>query len=267
VAGTAFMKMKKIFSILFLGLLVCCAQKAQSANLYSRQTTFPPLKLSQEDLKALISNIEIYVAKANSESVTTVVHQVEISDNEKTITYKGPAASLPFERLPEICYKLTYLYYLPYSEDSSVSQIQMNFDDYSRTLTVQGSQPEQVDGLFLLIQDDISKHISRFGGSGFRQSLVMLIYLFLIGMFFLFYYLHNNGWYIAFGIICGATVLLVGFFLLLQKILPGFALISGEVSWIRRYSAEIGFYGLIITLLVAIIPFLKTNKKRPKKNL
>jgi hypothetical protein len=257
--------MKKLFLIFLLGLLVCCTQKAQSANLYSRQTTFPPLKLSQEDLKALISNIEIYVAKANSESVTTVVHQVEISDGEKTITYKGSVASLPIERLPEICYKLTYFYYLPYSEDSSVSQIAMNFDDYSRTLTVQGSQPEQVDGLFLLIQDDISKHISRFGGSGFRQLFVMSIYFLVVGLGAFFYFLRRNGWYFLFGSICGAAILIVGFLLPLPKILPGFALISGEVSWIRRYSAEIGFYGLIITLLIASIPFLKIHKKHARK--
>jgi hypothetical protein len=257
--------MKTIFLITFLGLFICCEQKAKSANLYSRQTTFPPLKLSQEDLRALISNVEIYVAKANSESVTTVVHQVEISDGEKTITYKGAAANLPLERLPEICYKLTYLYYAKSLEDSPVSQIQMDFNDYSRTLTVQGSQPEQVDGLFLLIQDNILQHVSRFGGVGFRLIFGMSIYLVLIGLGSFFYYLHNNGWYFLIGSICGAAVLIGGFLLPIQKILPGFALISGEVSWIRRYSAEIGFYGLIITLLVAIIPFLKINKKRPRK--
>ena len=111
------MKMKNIFLSFFLGLFICCTQKAQAANLYSRQTTFPPLKLSQEDLKTLISNIEIYVAKANSESVTTIVFQVEISDGEKTAIYKGASASLQLERLPEICYKMTYLYFAKSSEE------------------------------------------------------------------------------------------------------------------------------------------------------
>lgn len=261
--------MKKLFFISLLGLFICCTQKAESANLYSRQATFPALKLSQEDLKTLMSNIETYTAKANSESVTTSLQQVEqhleISDGEKTITYKGVATTLPFERLPEICYDLTYSYYVMFSEDSPISQISMNFNDYSRTLTVQGSQPEQVDGLFLLIQDDILQHTSRFGGAGFRIlfTLSICILLFVAGA--LFSHLRQNWRYLALGSICAFTALIGGMVLSPNKFLPGFALISGEVSWIRRYSAEIGFYGLIITLLIAIVHLFKPEKRRPRK--
>jgi hypothetical protein len=42
----------------------------------------------------------------------------------------------------------------------------------------------------------------------------------------------------------------------LVHVFPGFAIYSVEVSLIRRYSAEIGFYGLVVGMVISLAPWL-----------
>jgi hypothetical protein len=90
----------------------------------------------------------------------------------------------------------------------------------------------------------------------------------LLGIFaYLLIHKHGSNWYLLTFLVFCYALLLIAPWAIPEHLIPGFALMSGEVSWIRRYSAEITFYGALIPLLISASMYLRNSVATPKEKV
>ena len=96
---------------------------------------------------------------------------------ECKLTFFDPDEMKNYERKPEVAYEFSYWYYYP---KGKISQVNLNFTDSSRRISIEGTDPNQIDALFSMLKEKIESRQSIFGGGFFRFFLFMGIFIFLI---------------------------------------------------------------------------------------
>jgi hypothetical protein len=153
--------MKQLLFVISLFLLLSSRQRIWSEEHYSRESHFSSIKLSQDDFRTLLSKIDDYMKSANPPSNSNVTHRIEVSEGERIINFSGSTANLRAASFPETCYQLSCTSFQESAahESNSIYEVQMYFNDLYRSLKVEGGQPDRVDGLFLLLRDELDKAV------------------------------------------------------------------------------------------------------------
>jgi len=244
------------FSFLFL-LTISTPAFCQSN--YSRYDTFRSLSFSYPELAGIIKDAEKFLQSVNGEpkNPRDVKKKIQIKKNGMQITFQTPDEMNTYEKKPEAAYEFSYFYY---NENGKISQVNLDFGDYMRKISIEGTDANQIDALFSLLKEKFEGRQSIFGGSIFRMVSFLGIFLFL------FLYV---TWTIDKGIkmilkgLVWAIATLIGLGILYFKfdLFQGTAIYSGDASFIVRRSADIGLWGFLIGIFSVLLTYYFSKKK------
>ena len=275
--------------LLFLLLAGSDLFAAEPEPQYTRTRQLPALKMSFTDMEVVIGKAAHLLADANKESKEAREAKAkEAKDGTKNLELlfpfrqSSPRESLtigtgPDEiqiaghsfpanaRLPKAAYAVSYSYSWA---DAPVSKLDLDLKDYSRRLSVSGTAVDQVEAITAALEGELSQR-SAMGGDTVRLNITMIAFFFFltVGVFIGAFCLHSGQWrYLGVPILClvGAVLLFV---LPLKEVFPGFAMYQGEPSWIAQNTPQIGFVGLIITIILSfVIAMLFSHRAAPPQN-
>jgi len=249
-----------IFSIIFLAVSSKILVASQE---FSLSTNLQPLKLSYNDIYATVEKISGFLKISNGydpnkpdpAALRLFTNSLTITAGESTILVNDDLQNINFSKYPEIAYELRYDYY-DSRPSNSITQVSIDLRDYSRTIKIAGNKPDQVEALFVMLKNDLGKHRVLFSGPTFRTWLLIFVVtlIWLPAWFFTapsspFF---KTGRFALLGMWCslvGIVLCLSIFFVPYPKFFSGFAVFTGEASWVKRFAAEISFYGLSLTVI------------------
>lgn len=251
----------KIFQIitLIIGLIVVLPVNASTE--ISRQSELHPLTITYDDLSTLLENLKGQLSKANigfqkdeHENIT-----LSISKDEDTVTINGWERITEIKGLPNPGRSLRFRYH---SYSAPVSDVELTFTDYSRTITVTGSDGAEVNGVYAYLKDNLGRQVNIFGGTLPRYFGGIL--LLLLGLISILYgnRIDKNGTiYKLLGLAIITSLILLPW----SEWLPGFAIYLGSASFVDRYVNTISLLGLISSFAIPALGYLFTRKRSQRK--
>lgn|GEM_PF-3726821 len=178
---------------------------------------------------------------------------MSVKAGELTVLAKDDLSQIDFSKYPNVAYSLDYNFYQA-GAGKAITQISIELSDYQRSIRVTGNKTDQVEALFMVLKNELNKHYA-FGGGEVRRSMALIFFLLTLPPFYFFgvpspFYkgkrLADLTRILA---VLYACFWISTFFTPYDKLFSGFAVFEGEVSFIKRYSAEMTFFGLAISLL------------------
>ena len=250
------------FCLLLLGTCTCPAF-AQSN--YSKTVEIPPLRISYAELQAVLDKGASLMSAANKSFHSLQREEMRLQERELRVSIWGHQLEGD-ARLPKTLDRFEYIAWT--GNAAPVSRLNLSFSSYSRTLSVEGQGPDQVEAVFIALRDELSKLSTSIGGPFFSALRVMLISILVFGLFFLV------AWWIWMQtrrrIIVAPTVLVLVLLVALiivpvGELLSGFAVVRGDAPFIMRYGADISFWGLLLAILgtgLSLIPLFLEKRGR-----
>jgi hypothetical protein len=264
-------------------LLGLVAAPSNSAT-YTKQADLAPLRVTYADLQDILDKAASLMQKAND--VTEFRHEsVRLDGKDHRVAISGHRFLTGEIKLPNRCESFFYdadptppafgpsdierirksLPLLPLPPNyPAITQVSLYFTNHSRSLTVSGESPEQVDALFAAIRDDLDGLSSNFGGEVFTLvSTYAILILTLIAGY------RANGWWrsrnrhdwrVAFSA-CTAAFAVV--FVISSGLFAGFSAVHGDASFMVRYGPQFGFWSFMIAAISPWVSMWRT--KEPQK--
>ena len=213
---------------------------------YSHERELPPLQMSVDDLEEILHETHSLIIKANGplKEGSFVYETIKVQNSGDEITL--PGASLVGDAIPKSVYAFTYSYN---QSDEPITSVEISLGDYYRRLSIKGEDFEQVEAITSLLEHHFQSHAVIFGGAGFRSGgSSMLFFLLEIPLVFSIAHIFATKQIKMAGVlICTLLLYVLLFTLPFNTLLPGFALYSGDASFLSRYGPEISFAGLLVT--------------------
>ncbi|TGM82433.1 hypothetical protein EHR01_06540 [Leptospira mtsangambouensis] len=225
-----------------------------SKTIYTKEYKIPPMRISYSDLQNLLNRIDSL--KDNAQVTKSNTYETMLMKNkEHSITIEN-SNIIPLEsNIPDQINSFSYNYFV--SGDASISRIDLNFDEYSRTLKISGSSPNKVDAAFYVLVNDIDKLSSNIGGYIFMMMIKTLCIIILSGLVYFILAIYKKlSKYSLLGISLFLTlVTYIIFFSPLDQLFSGFSAIKGDAQFLVRYGPIISFLGLLTSLFPIYNPF------------
>lgn len=252
---------KLIICLLLVGTYTC---PAFAQNNYSKIVEIPPLRISYAELQAVLDKGASLMSAANGSLHLLWHEEMRLQERELRVNKWGHRLEGD-ARLPKT---LDHFDYTAWTRDAPVTLLSLSFSNYSRTLSVEGQGPHEVDAVFIALRDELSKLSTSVGGPLFSVLRITLISVLALSLFFL------ASWWIwmetrpriILGPIVLVVVLLVALIILpIGDMLSGFVAVREDASFIVRYGAEISFWGLILGILgtgLSLIPLFLEKRSR-----
>lgn len=187
--------------------------------------------------------------------------EVSLYKSGQRVTISGHVLNAERARLPQTIDRFEYT--ASALEPAPLTRIEMSFYDFSRTLRVEGSSPDQVDALFSTLRDDLISASSLLGGTFQKSFIFSFLFVLLIANI-----IHTLiDWIkskkrpslppLVFSVIC----LIIISVLPVGEIFAGFSAIQGEASFMVRHGPVISFLGLVVSLAGILISYLLSKSK------
>src|SRR5437667_7888210 len=264
------MKMaRRILLLLFL-LASSNLSAAEPQPQYTRTRQLPALRMTFADMQVILDKAAHLMADANKEAAKKANEAKEGNGLQDLFLFsqRSPRETLTVGTGPDeiqiaghtfsgnahiskAAYALSYSYSWA---EAPVSKLELDLRDYARHLSVTGTAVDQVQAISAALEGDLSEH-SAIGGDNVRLNLVgaTVIVLLMSLTFGAAYCFLEKKWRFLGIPIFSLVGLILLFMLPLKDVFAGFALYEGEASWIVRYAPQIGFVGLIITIVLSLI--------------
>lgn len=238
---------------LSISIIFACLFWPALCGAYSYQKTaeLPPLKVTYDDVNQIFLSLRNQLlANPQPTQAGEVYEHIKITGGDLTIEKTGAFTFTKDDRLPEMAEDLIYSYS---NRGGSVNEIYIFLHDSNRTITVSGTSPDHVDATYAFLVNKLSEKAITMGGRKFRN--ISAIFLFLIA---------SALWNIPLWkkelpmfsrvalVICGIGIFISIFALPFNEWLPGFAIYTDTTSTIVKYSAEITFFGVILSIIFFI---------------
>lgn len=194
--------------------------------------------------------------------------ELDLQRGELRVRMSGHRLEQDRARLPQTLDRFEYT--ASTRDAAPVSRISLSFWDFSRTLSVEGQSPDQVDAVFSVLRDDLWKLSTLIGGPIFGSLRFMAMFLLGLGLLFL-----GSSWLqtcrrtLLAPILFVVALLIALVFLPIDDLLSGFTVVRGDASFMVRYGAEMSFWGLIIGVIglgLSLVPLLRQPGVREAKN-
>jgi hypothetical protein len=261
------MKTKLKYVLLILIFIFIHAKLATAAN-YSKNCKFSAVKLTYDDLRALLQRIHAIVPEDHND-LKYSINNLTLSDGKLQIDINidDNWEIQGLRRLPEAVFDLRYQLYRP---DRKIQRIEIKFSDYEREILVAGSDADLVDSAYDSLSGIIKEHTGLIGGAFFKMICGVL--LLILGTSLMARSLEaitkTNRRpvilsFIALLIIATAIILVFN-----HRWFPGFVIYAGPLSFAERYAPQIGLCGFIVAI-IGLIPFihsLRTSGRIQKVN-
>jgi hypothetical protein len=226
---------------------------------YSKSAELPAIHISTSDLQDLLQKAHSLLSAANASAKPKYVREtIKIGENNLSVDIGGH--DLGVGKIPKVFHSFEYSF--DSDGNASVARINIRLGDYSRALTVSGTNPDQVDAIFSGLRDEMERSATSFGGSGLRLGVGMITFVILFIALFVLAIAYFDGQKrdTLVPIVLILALLILLFVLPLNEMLTGFVAVSGDASFIVRYGPEISVAAFILGLLsfpFTLIPLLK----------
>jgi hypothetical protein len=231
---------------------------------YSRSKDLRPLKLSYDDLLALLSKAHSLLSTANgAEKGEYLEEAITIStgaDEMKIPGFSWPAST----RLPNAAYNVSYRYSW---SDARVSLLQLDLGDSYRKITVSGRALDQVEAICSSLERDMSERSTFVGGSSFRDLSGLILWTIFVNAFIWTgaYCIVQRRWRAIGMPLFSLLGLILLFTLPFDELFPGFAVYRGDASFLVRYAPHISFLGLVITTVAIPLSYFLAPRNRASR--
>lgn len=255
---SAFLKLAYLTGFFLISVLALPDSLAEIT--YEHSEEYPPLQLSYEDLRLVLGKARRLIQVANVASSSDNVDEslalegkgraIEINDLAKDVL---PAGS------PKAFHKIRYHFR---QSKAPISSVLLLFRDYKRDVYIEGTSSEQIDALAALL----SRELGRFGSvGGHDQRLIPMLVLLMVGATFvaaslILDFLSNKTRLLM--ALVGVVIFLIVTLCPWIDWMPGVAVFQGEASWLIRYGPQMGFFGLVLTIVGLVVGELR-HWRRP----
>jgi hypothetical protein len=210
-------------------LLATSVFTAHAQTNYSKTIELPPLRISLAQLQSILDKGASLMQAANG-STPLYRDEIDLSSGETKITIPGHRLEPDRARIPEEIDGFEYT--VSTRDPAPISRLQLRFDDYRRTLSVEGSSPDLVDASFAALRSELFALSNFFGGFVHRTFFyAILIALFVILLFVtlaVWERRHNNSIFIP--IVLSLCIIIAVLILLpINDFLAGFLVTKGEI--------------------------------------
>lgn len=234
---------------------------------YTKSSSLSPIRVTYDELEAVLSKASAFMASVNANTTTQpFTEKIMIEQGESKIEIPGHYFQTSELTLPKVARRFTYTASAYSLDNVPIISISLDFDDYRRTVKVEGRSPEQVDALFALLKNDLNGLSSAFGGWNFRilsGFTILTICISAVIVFVGIYFLKRNRRIVLPLVLSLLSIILLNI-LPFEQILAGFSVSKFDPSFVARYAPQISFWGLIISFLGIPISFILTMSRSPK---
>jgi hypothetical protein len=204
----------------------------------------------------MLDRVRGAIARANPPQSPPQVPQyvdesLRLSKGTYGVTFSRSFALADLDQGPSPADAINYSYT---ASQAPVSRVEVELMDHSRKVVVAGTDKNAVQDLTTILDSVLRDHSSRVGGTRLRGFIEGIT--FLLGMSLCIGGLTALGMFPRPGLVVtlvGATLIWLGWGDRLARLLPGVFLVRGDISFARRYSAEIGFYGFVLGIIGLVL--------------
>jgi len=242
-------------------LLIVFVFPANAQTTYAKKIELPPLRMSLNQLQAILGKGVTLMKAANGTSLM-VRDEMELGRRELKIKIAGNQLVTDRARIPD---PFDAFEYTGATRDPApIGRLELSFRDYSRTLSVEGESPDQVDALFAALRGELLPLSTTFGGSTFRNLISYTTYVILgsILLTLVIVWTFTRLHILLLPIVLIILIISAAILLPLDDIFAGFLVVRGEASFIVRYEAEITFASFIIAALMIPISLILILPRR-----
>ncbi|MQA66601.1 MAG: hypothetical protein GEU76_12000 [Alphaproteobacteria bacterium] len=262
----------KILLGLAFTLLVFSVDRAEGQETHTRTVQLCAIDVTYSDFSAFIDRVRSFRVEANRDLTRRLAEQDKYLSERESLTVQSKTSKFTLardfsksimHRGPEIADEVHYVF----TADSGrfpISEIFLRFGDYSRTAEVSGTIRNQVEGLVLIIEQQIQKFGCPYGGAAARMVLYIALYLFAMVLVFLpiaasaasenTYFSRISRMEVAIAFWVGAAMLIISIFVMpWDQWLAGTSIRVTKATFLERYAPEVGLIGMIFGMLSVVI--------------
>lgn len=255
---------------ILLALLATSGYPATAATTYSKTAELPPLRLSFSELQAILDKGAALMSAANS-SAPMWEDELQLRKGPIRVKIAGHRLDPEGARIPK---EIDFFEYTARTQPpASVTRLALSFQEYTRSLSVEGQSPEQVDALFSALRDDLSALSTSIGGALLKFFLLIPVPIALtVALLSLCYNQYQarpqrraNDRRIRRRILQRALIcfILLSMWVVLpiDDIFAGFSAVRGEASFVVRYGPQISLSSLVLGVSAMLIPPLFAGER------
>ena len=162
--------------MLFAGAFSLYAMPASAQHMFTRNVTLCAVDMNFADLVGFIDRIREFHKNANRDfQHSRMREKLTLEDKITKLELTTDISVKALEQGPKIAARLWY--YMSRHDDAPISNIDLTFSDYERKLTIAGTDRDLVNGLSLMVEEEIKKTGCSFGGSDTRRDYGYILWV------------------------------------------------------------------------------------------
>jgi hypothetical protein len=246
---------------ILVALVATCGYPVLAETNYSKKVELPPLRISFSELQAVLDKGASLMSAANA-SMPVWREEIEVRKGGLRVKITGHVLEPEGAKVPNSIDSFDYT--ASTRDPAAVSGLALSFADYTRSLSVEGQSPEQVDAVFSALREDLSNLSTSIGGFMFRSFLGFpaIFILFVVLIFLGGAWVDTRRRILLLPVLICVALLLVLMLLPIGDVFAGFSAVHGDASFKVRYAAEISFWGFIVGAVMipmSLIPLVWRN--------
>jgi len=218
----------------------------------------PPLKISYEDFSKILIKTKHFIDGVNDSSKYTTRSELSISNNNNSTTYNNIEDPNIFRDAPKVAHK-AYYYFTSY--DNKISELSIDFNDYSRSISVEGKSYENCKALISLLESEFQQYSLTFSGALFRIWGGIILFLIAQTIMWIPLFTKAKETYVYYISMFIGIMLLISIYIMpWENWFSGFKLYFVPQNILEEYSGIISIIGIIITIITSLISIYRGKK-------
>lgn len=238
---------------------------------YAKSASLPPIRVTYSDLEAVLTKASTFIIAANASGTGAFRETMNVQEGESSVEISGHSFKGANVQLLKIANQFRYGAHWKWSDpwidsNAPISNVTLDFSDFSRTVKVEGSSPEQVDALFALLKNDLIGLSAQLGGRSFRSTsgLVVFFLSFYSSIMFAVYLFRTKRLRLLWPLLFSLVTLILLIAIPFDRILAGFSLSELDPSFVVRYASEISLFGVLVSLVAIPLSYFLPKRSTPE---
>ena len=248
------MKTGLYISCVALFLISLAADSA--APITSKEMEIPSVRMTLDDLDNILNPVKDLLAKANANVTTTSINEsVTLAYDGDSVRIESWALLANESYVPKLIHSVQYRYLA--ERGSPIANLTISLQPSYRRVSIEGTDKNQIESISAFLEKEFAKRSNFLSSNLFKMTGA--IALMIVGGALIYVRRGEND------MVWPAN--LFGVFLLLSpQVLPwdrwlsGVIVLTGSSSYIDMYINYISVFGVIVSVVGLLIPFVKSNK-------